>query len=289
MRKPLQFSSITEGIPRIIFPFTRRYDIKPVYFVSPEVLGDSRATDILKEERDRGAEIAAHLHAEHLPGHVNRGKVNSFACSDYPDAVENEMIRELHYNISQSFGVRATSYRAGRFGADVATISILKELGYTIDSSVTPHIDWSRKGGPDFRGFPDQPYFVDVDSNDFKRASGISQILEVPVTIGSKRLPFLPDQWFFWRWLRPSFMLGLELRKLVDDFLSSHSHKNIIVLCIMFHSTELMPAMSPYVRSSFGQKLFAQRLEDMITYLHLHNAEFLTLKEIGAVYIPDLA
>ena len=38
-RKPVGYSSILEGIPIIYRPIWDKYNIYPIYFVSPEVLG----------------------------------------------------------------------------------------------------------------------------------------------------------------------------------------------------------------------------------------------------------
>ena len=35
---PPEYSSVIEGIPKLLRPIWDRYDVHPVYFVSPEVL-----------------------------------------------------------------------------------------------------------------------------------------------------------------------------------------------------------------------------------------------------------
>jgi hypothetical protein len=47
-------------------PIWDRYDIRPVYFVSPEVANDNNCCEILKKEIERGSEIGAHLHSEYI-------------------------------------------------------------------------------------------------------------------------------------------------------------------------------------------------------------------------------
>ena len=62
------------------------------------------------------------------------------------------------------------------------TKQVLKELGYLVDSSVTPTRWWWRRRGEgvNFLGASDQPYFPDV--KDFRK-NGNMKILEVPVTL----------------------------------------------------------------------------------------------------------
>src|SRR6202040_825228 len=74
-----------------------------------------------------------------------------------------------------------------RLGFDGRYAAMLLEQGYRVDCSVTPGIDWSTTpgapgggGGPDYRGFPDRPYFLSpVDIATPARRG----LLEVPVTI----------------------------------------------------------------------------------------------------------
>ena len=102
--------------------------------------------------------------------------------------------------IAKNIGVRPVSYRAARFGADLDTIKSLEKLGYKVDSSVTPQINWSSSGGPNHSKAPQQPYFVSTDAF---YSPGTSTILEVPISISKKRFFLLPDKWFFYRWLDP--------------------------------------------------------------------------------------
>ena len=54
---PPEYSSVIEGIPKLLRPIWDRYDVHPVYFVSPEVLYDARCVAVLREEVQKGAVI----------------------------------------------------------------------------------------------------------------------------------------------------------------------------------------------------------------------------------------
>ena len=84
----------------------------------------------------------------------------------------------------QQFGYQPVSFRAGRFGIGHQTGKWLDELGYKVDTSVTPHITWTSKKGkkfPDFQDFPETPYRVSYEGDIWQ--TGHSDFLEVPVTI----------------------------------------------------------------------------------------------------------
>ncbi|MBF0216327.1 MAG: hypothetical protein HQL30_04955 [Candidatus Omnitrophica bacterium] len=282
-RVPLEFESFLRGVPLFLRPILDRFEVPPVYLVTPGMLTSVECCRLLKEELVKGAEIGSHLHvARGIAScqEIAKGPRGTYMCSAYPDEIEYRELKDHDENIKKVLGVKATSFRAGRYGADINTITSLSRLGYTVDTSVTPGINWAVKGGPDFSGYPEQPYFVDTENKEFSSASAKRGILEVPVTINGKRAPFLPDKWLFYRWLRPSFMTGLELRALVDDVVGRNGDRGIVVLCMMFHSMELIPGMSPYVRDRLSQKYFFMKLERIFGYMRSLNASFLTLSEI---------
>ena len=281
---PLKFDSVSIGIKTILQPMFDKYGIKPVYFVSPEVLEHPESVKILKELSDANrCEIGNHLHGEYVLPEKDFQKPDGtrskkYVCYDYSDDVEFEKIKNHDARLTQLFHKKPTSFRAAKFGADEKTIQSLVKLGYTVDSSVTPHVDWSKQGGPNFKNFPDQPY--GIDENDFSKENKTSKILEVPITVGKKRLPFLPDKWLFHRWLRPSNMFVWEQKKMIRNFTKRNSDKESVVLCMMFHSMEVIPGATPFARTRFGAWWLTKRLEKTIQYLVKSGFVFMILSEI---------
>lgn len=274
--QPLSFESVLSGIPDILRPIWKLYTVKPVYFVSPEVVNNAQCCEVLKNEIELGAEIGAHLHSEYIEPQARYSKSdgtisNEFPCYAYSDDIEFEKIKNLTDLIKQNLNTRPASYRAARYGADLATIKSLERLGYKVDSSVTPYINWSSVGGPNHSTAPGQPYFV---NNENLYCPGSMKILEVPVTISKKRLPFLPDKWLFYRWLRPTHMTVFEMKTIVNEFITDFENP---VLNMMFHSMEIIPGKSPYVRTGFEQKFFLRRLEKIIRYMTAKGFESKTL------------
>lgn len=277
--QPLTFESVTFGIPQILRPIWDKFGIKPVYFVSPEVVGNEPCCRILRDEMNLGAEIGAHLHSEYIgpqKKHENFAGTASdeFPCNAYDAEVESAKIKNLTELIEKNFGIRPVSYRAARYGADIDTIKALEKLGYKIDSSVTPGISWENQGGPDHSRAPRQPYFI--SQTDYYSA-GNTPLLEVPITISGKRFPFLTGKWMYYRWLRPTHMTAFEMKGLVAEFARSYTEP---VLNMMFHSMEVLPGRTPFVRTKLGQKMYLSRLAAILGYMKKLGFESRTLVEI---------
>jgi hypothetical protein len=269
---PLSFTSVTEGIPRMLRPMWDRHGIKPIYFVSPEVVRDDACCRVLTSEIERGAIIGTHLHSEYIEPNVTiddpAGKVSAeFPCFAHDTEIEHEKIANLTRLIETRLDYRPIWFRAARYGADMDTIRALHELGYAYDSSVTPGIDWSGIGGPDHRNAPVQPYWIstkDLYSAADKNSS--MGIMEYPITIGGKRFgaigALLPNSWLFYRWLRPTHMSIIEQKRLIKEFSKIFPDP---VFVLIFHSMEIMINRSPFVRNSWMQKRFLHNLEAVVS------------------------
>jgi hypothetical protein len=277
--QPLAFESVTFGIPSILRPIWDRFSIKPVYFVSPEVVENDDCCRTLKDEIIRGAEIGTHLHSEYIEPQKKHEDIAGttsyeFPCFAYDAEIESAKIKNLTDIIEKKLGVRPVSYRAARYGADFDTIKAITKLGYKVDSSVTPDMDWRSYGGPDHSGAPKQPYII--SQTDYYSA-GNGTILEVPITVSGKRFPFLPGRWVFYRWLRPTHMTAFEMKLLVAEFARKYSSP---VLNMMFHSMEVIPGKTPFVRTKLGQKMYLSRLISILRYMTKKGFINKTLAEI---------
>lgn len=266
---PPQFSSVLEGVPQLMRPIWDRQEVSPIYFVSPEVVMDENCCKVLREEIRKGAIIGAHLHPEYIApfkeANAKEGEAQ-FPCFAYSTEIEKEKLENLTNLIEKNLGVKPAWYRAARFGADRDTMYILKELGYQFDSSLTPHIDWSGKNGPNHSKTPCESYLLSKDDIYEKAKGNELGIKEFPVTIYGKRFgiigKLLPDNWLFYRWLRPTHMLYLEQKGIIRK---AEREKNR-ELVMMFHSMEVMIRKTPYIRNKFMQKYFLWRLEKTIIY-----------------------
>ncbi len=271
---PLTFTSVLEGIPHILRPLWDRYDVKPIYFVSPEVIKNDNCCKILSGEIRKGSIIGTHLHSEYIEPNVTiadpTGRVsNEFPCNAHPAEIEYQKIRNFTKLIQDRLEYRPVWYRAARYGADIDTIRILARLGYKFDSSVTPGIDWSGIGGPDHRKAPEQPYWISNDDlytgSDKDKSSGI---MEYPVTIMGKRFGLLgaklPDNWLFYRWLRPTHMTVFEQKRMIQELISRYKDPMLVMI---FHSMEIMINKTPFVRNRLMQRRFLSNLEKVIAFI----------------------
>lgn len=266
---PLTFDNIQTGIAKILHPLFRQHCIKPTYLISPEVLNDNASVETLKQLKD--CELGTHLHAEYIEPDIKHHdpagtRSSTFPCN-LPDHIEYEKLAAITELFEKCFGYKPQSYRAARFGADENTFEHLAKLGYKVDTSVTPCINWKNKGGPDFSNYQRQPYWIQE-----------GKLLEIPVTIEDKRFFLLPDKWFCYKWMRPSIMTTFEIKRLMNKVINKYT--DFALLNIMFHSMEIIPNASPYVRSQKGQERFINKLKSIFEYAKGHNIKSQTLMEV---------
>lgn len=257
-KRPGKYTSIIEGIPKYYRPIWDKYDINPIYFLSPEVVENDDACMVISEEIEKGAMVGAHLHPDFIDPEktpINAEPIEAFPCYGYEYDIEREKIKNLKLKIERKFGISITWYRAARFGADEDTMTILSDLGFKHDSSYTPCINWKSEGGPDHSNSK-------VGLN-ILEPSGIR---EHPVTILGKRWGVIgkifPEHWLFYKWLRPTHMTLIEEKSLINEA----RKKGIDELVMMFHSMEVMVKKTPYVRNRLMQKYFIWRLDKTIDY-----------------------
>lgn len=264
---PPEYTSVCEGIPRILRPIWERYQVHPVYFVSPEILYSEECCSVLREEVRLGAVIGAHLHPEYIEPDSHWGEEIDKITPWFPNSAcsteeEYEKIANLTELIVSKLRVKPVWYRGARFGADLDTIHSLARLGYQYDSSVTPNIDWTSKGGPDHSRAPAGRYAIAADNMYQEGGAGV---VEIPVTILGKRWGLigrlLPDNWLFYRWLRPTHMTYLEMKQMVKSLRNQND------LVMMFHSMEIMINKTPYVRNRWMQRYYIWRLEKILSYI----------------------
>ena len=72
-------------------------------------------------------------------------------------------------------------------------------------------------------------------------------------------------------------MLVWEMKSLVRQFLREYPAP---VLNLMFHSMEIMPGKTPFVRSTFQRKLYVSRLRRILGYLNNCGCVSRTLAEV---------
>ena len=289
----------TRGVERFQ-EFCDRFQVRPTYLVDTPVVGDDRSVEILKGLQDSGrCEIGAHLHpwcAPPLEEELN-GR-NSYVCN-LPERLQREKLARLTDQIEQRFARRPTSFRAGRYGLDVAGARLLDDLGYLVDSSVICFYDYSDEGGPDFRSAPYRPYRIGAED---LRTPGAGRLLEVPVSAGFSWSKFTRAQRIRQFAMRPVLrrlrLVGIldrlnlirrikfspeqadaaRMKQLVDAYVANAAPCMVMLL----HSSSLVPGYSPYVPSeSVLQRMYGELEATFEHCRQRHGMKSSTLAEYG--------
>lgn len=294
VKQPLTFRGVIEAIPNVLSPLFSKHKAKPTYLLSPEVMFDKESIQLLRSLRGE-YELGTHLHGRFLDSkRVFPERTDHMQCL-YSHEEERKKLETITELFQKSFDMHPRSFRAGRFAASGRTITFLEELGYLVDSSVTPFMKW--EGGLNFRDAPRNPYFPSYEKI---CQEGDSKVLEVPVTIGRrllhpKYLDYLgPLRW--WRrsrrvlkkvfgtiWLRPSWATSKEMLALIHNRVQK-SGSEPVVFNMMFHNVEMIPNASPYSRNSSDVKKLLERIEAVVKKFRSLGGKFVTLSEVHQLF-----
>jgi hypothetical protein len=151
------------------------YGAVPTYVIDYPVASTEASAQTLAGYAARGeCQIGAHLHPWVNPPHQESlGARNSYACNLGID-LEREKIARLRDAIVTGLGVVPRVYKAGRYGFGPTSAHVLELLGFDVDASVNPYMNFKSDGGPSFEELRPVPAFF---------GSG-RRLLEVPCTTG---------------------------------------------------------------------------------------------------------
>jgi len=254
---------------------------------------DKKARGILKGTYDDGrCEIGTHCHPWNTPPYEEEiNEFNSMMCNLPSELVEKKMER-LHFAIVDHLNLSPICFRAGRWGFDGRVAKIIQNLGYKIDSSISPFVDWSKYFGPDFSRGHSTSYMFELENMMVPSENGI--LLEVPPTVGfyqkngrfcyslREKLRGKPFSRFHllgildrlgllnFRWLSPELSSGPDMIRLAKQFIRS-GHR---FLNVSFHSTSMLPGKGPFVESETALKQFMSDIEMFLEYASGHGWEF---------------
>lgn len=267
--------------------FLRRLGVRATYFTNYAVARTSWAAALLRDLRDDGGvELAAHLHPWNTPPLDESFEPRHTMLKNLPPALQAGKIRVLTETLVEAFGEAPTAFRAGRWGIGAPGIAALIAAGYAIDSSVIPYLDWRGVAdGPNHRGAPLEPYFLDGRGDVRVPANG--GLLEMPASCGFTRRPFGAWDRIYNGVERVSgkyFPLGAVMRKAgvvrrvgltpethtVADLLAVS--KAIVAagvrqLHLFWHSPSLTPGLSPFVTNATELDRFYGSIEAYVTAL----------------------
>jgi hypothetical protein len=296
---------VVEGVPGVLQPLLATYGARATYLLSPSVLKDDESVALLAS-LGNGTELGAHLHGEFVsPGPTRQNgsmdPTDDMECF-YDEDVERGKLATLTKLFRDRLGYAPASFRAGRFAASARTLRLLDDLGYSVDSSVTPHVVWTDPQGTlDFSHAPEQPYRPSVD--DVCRPGGLS-ILEVPVTTAppwayrsrlARRLTRAPSplpRRLICRlaapvWLRPSFASARAMLGAIDYHVQTYSGAGPVALTMMFHSVEVIPSASPYALREPDVRRLIHRIAVVLRRCRADGVQFVTLSEMHDRFVAS--
>jgi hypothetical protein len=282
-------------IPRLQAVF-ERFGAVPTYFVDWPVVMDARAQEILRDFSGRGrCEIGTHCHPWNTPPFEEELNAGNTMLCNLPEELVRRKLHRLHEAVAQAFGLFPRCFRAGRWGMSPTVARCIDELGYRIDSSVTPFIDWRPKIGPDYSSAPTDAYRFEMDG--FPVASAGGGLLEVPATIGffqrdfrrcfavrrvvmraplrRLRIEGMLDRlgMINLRWLSPETSNAAEMIRLSKTFVAT-GHR---FLNMFFHSATLLPGATYFVKDEGQLELFIRRIEAYLEFAADSGYEFAPL------------
>ena len=186
---------------------------------------------------------------------------------------------------------------SGGFGYSSDVARNLDLLGYKVDTSVTPFVDWSREHGPDFTDFSPRPFRF--SSDDAFRECADGSLLEVPATVGFLQRDFARSNAILkavtrtpLRNLKITGML-YHLRMVNKVWLSPEQStsaamialaKNMIgngygVLNMMLHSPSLKAGHTPFTRTWDDEKRLFRRLREFLAFVRDAGVESVRLAD----------
>ncbi len=233
------------------------YQIKPCYVIDYPIVSQGVGSRLLKHFHRQGqCEIGAHLHPWVNPPFTEQLTPSHTYPGNLPVPLEFEKLQNLKSLIDSEFAQHTTIYKAGRYGFGPNTEKILQQLGFEIDVSVCPPVNYAADGGPDYRSYSDRPFWF-----------GEQKLLELPVSgafVGSAGR-FGPDLYQWSQQFKAVKLPGILSRLGIVDRLmlspegfSSKEHlkltKHLLaqgsrIFTWSFHSPSMVPGNTVYVRN----------------------------------------
>lgn len=278
-----------------------RYGARPTYLTNYAPVSNADSVAVLGGLSElESVEIGAHCHPWNTPPRTREGQVASMMSADDQETNRAKIATVLD-RIEAELGSRARVFRAGRWALSDSVARALADLGIGVDCSVSPGIDWSSIGGPDYSNAPFDPYTFDPSAPTVARSAGA--MIELPPTVGflrghpvsqSRRRTWLERSFLSKlkvvgildrvglltrRWLSPETSDGATMVRLVDERLRFGAP----FLQMTFHSSVLLPAATPYVANVAQRRTFLDSIDEVLRHLASSGVRFCTMSEAATL------
>lgn len=282
------------------------FGVTPTYLLTYPVATGEHAAAIFREIAEHGkAEIGNHCHPWNTPPFEEENTVPNTMLSNLPEALVFRKIEALHQAIEKHCGVTPTTFRSGRWGYGPAVARALVKLGYTVDSSCTPYTDWRSYFGPDFSRVTNRSFRFSPD--DIFSPNPDGPLWQVPATVGYCARDLAPVRWLFsgmtgacpvesatarllvWSrmltrtWLCPEVSSLAEMTRLAVGVAKSGQTN---CLTMMFHSTSLVPGMTPFTPTQAARDRLLERIKRFLEFALAAGAKPATLSEAAEITAP---
>lgn len=252
---PFAFAN-TRGLDPLV-DFFRERGLPVTWMTSWSIVTDEESARVLRSAAANGDEIAGHLHGWETPPFLEKDRFLRSFIYDYEPDVRLAKHKQLVAAHEAAFGARPVSYRAGRWGVDAQELAHLEELGYTIDSSIPPGIDFRDRRGPDFSSY----------ASDAPVPWREGKLWEVPASIVRMDGGLT--------WIRPLKHPRAELVAATHALLE----RGAPIVNVMFHSSEAFVGTSPISRQPEDVERLYGDLAAIIDAAREHGAVGRTLRE----------
>ena len=248
-RHPSSFDGITDGVVARLHPLFDRFDAKPTYLLSAEVMRD--ATSVAAFAR--------------LAPSCELGTLGTLAA----EGGDRHALTELTDLFIRAFGHQPQSFRCTRSPRDGRWVPSLAALGYAVDASVTPHV-------APFRDASCQPYRPDPES---PGTAGDAPLLEVPITIRSR---FLREP----RWLCPSRTTPSTLVRVAEDELAAARHAapaRPVILHATLANVDVVPSASPRGANEEEARCVLDGVRALLTFARRSAIDVIGLGDVPSI------
>jgi hypothetical protein len=251
---------------------------KTTYFTNYTVLANPATRAVMQELAERPTvEIGLHLHPWNTPplSGVERVPPRESFLQNLPWEIAEAKLDSL-FRVARESGIRATSYRGGRYSMSPRIQNYLRERGIIAESSVMPYTTWADEGAPDYRHRGPMPRRL-PPATDHGEA-----LWELPLTMGyvgpgfaqplvasCDRTPFrqmraggILRRLTGWRkcWLNLENPLGEGM----TDLFPAINRQQLPFICFTMHSSSLLPGGSTYVQSPTDLDQLIHRTESAL-------------------------
>jgi hypothetical protein len=270
--------------------------VRPTYLITYPVATSPVSVEILSGIARQGlCEIGSHPHAWNTPPiEEDRTPYNSY-MHHLPSELQYRKLKTLHEAIAGNFGISPVTYRSGRWGFSQDVAQHLVALGYVVDTSILPGLDWRQYDGPDYSAWSSEPFTFRA-TVDGRTAS----LLEVPATVDFVQNPAIARPAY--RAIRTLLPWGhrilgamarlhvlnlvclspeLETLPRMIGLAKALQRRRVEVVNMFFHSPTLLEGCSPFVRTRADVAAFLERIDGFLAFAQSAGMRPVTMSELA--------